>query len=213
MAKVFFGVPIFNLVNPRVFENQHKIIRESTNQIIYSQVVGASVENARQILIDRFLQTDCDYYLTADADIYFLDKENPIDRFVYLMETKKLDILGGLYVYKREPFLPVFRPQELQNLYEEKGEFPENYKFNIPNELFEVTWVGNGFKIVKRKIIEELKKQIKLPNLPMIYKNEYVSEDWAFDQRAKEMGYKVWIDPKVKLGHLGTKIYTVEDYQ
>jgi hypothetical protein len=73
--------------------------------------------------------------------------------------------------------------------------------------------MGNGFKLVKREVIESIKKIIKVPNLPMIYKNEYVSEDWAFDQRAREQGYEIWADPELKLGHVGSYCYTMEDFK
>lgn len=212
MAKIFLGIPIFNLQNPIIIENQKKAIETSSHQVIYSYVVGHSVEHARQVLIDRFLETDCEFYLTMDADIMFLGKDNPIDKFHSLLADDNIDILGGLYFYKRPPCLPVYRPLDLQNIYEKEGMFPINYKFKIPDKVFEVAWVGNGFKMVKRRVIEEIKKMIKVPNLPMIHKGEYISEDWAFDQRAKNLGFKVWIDPTTKLGHAGFHFYTKEDF-
>ncbi|KKM80817.1 hypothetical protein LCGC14_1335930, partial [marine sediment metagenome] len=45
------------------------------------------------------------------------------------------------------------------------------------------------------------------------YKDEYVSEDWAFDQRARELGYSIWADPTIKLGHMGNYVYTLKDYK
>lgn len=211
MAKIFIGLPIFNFINANVKDNHDSFLKNSIHEVHFEQVVGASVEHARSMLIDRFLQTDCDYFLNLDADIIFLNESSfdPIDRLISLNK----DIVGGVYVYKKKPCLPVLRPLDLQKIYEEKFEFPKDYKFDVPKEPFEVHWMGNGFKLVKREVIEKIKETIKIPNLPMIYKKEYVSEDWAFDQRARELGYSVWADPVIKLGHIGTYAYTLEDYK
>jgi hypothetical protein len=211
MAKVFVGLPIFNFINSNIKDNQDSFLKNSQHDIYFEKVVGASVEHARSMLIDRFLKTDCEYFLNLDADIIFLNEDSfdPIDRLISLDK----DIVGGIYVYKKKPCLPVLRPLDLQKLYEEKQEFPKDYKFEIPKEPVEVQWMGNGFKLVKRKVIEDVKKLIKVPNLPMLYMGEYVSEDWAFDQRARELGYSVWADPTIKLGHVGTYAYTLGDYK
>jgi hypothetical protein len=34
--------------------------------------------------------------------------------------------------------------------------------------------------------------------------HNYLSEDWNFCERAIELGFKVWLDPTLMLGHLGT---------
>ncbi len=211
MAKIFIGLPIVIFINSNVKDNQDSFFKNSLHEIHFEKVVGASVEHARSMLIDRFLKTDCEYFLNLDADIIFLDKlgDDPLDRLISLDK----DIVGGIYVYKKKPCLPVLRTLELQKIYEETKSFPDDYKLEIPKEPFEVQWMGNGFKLVKRKVIEKIKETIKVPNLPMIYKDEYVSEDWAFDQRARELGYSVWADPEIKLGHVGTYAYTVEDYK
>jgi len=208
MAKVFIGLPIFNFQDTKVKRNQDNILLNSKHEIVYGEIIGASVEHARQMLINQFLKTDCDYFLNLDADIVFLNNLDVIDE---LIKCDK-DIVGGLYFYKKPPCLPVYRPLDLQEIYEKEGKFPLDYKFNISNDLFEVNWLGNGLKLVKRNVIETIKNKISVPNLPMIYKNEYISEDWAFDQRSRESGFTVWINPKIKLGHLGSYTYKESDF-
>jgi len=39
----------------------------------------------------------------------------------------------------------------------------------------------------------------------------YLSEDWAFCQRAKEAGFKLWVYPGIRVGHYGSYMYTLED--
>jgi len=206
--KVFVALPVFNLINPKVKDNQNGFLH-SKHTVLFNQVVGASPEHARSIMINKFLQTDCEYYFTIDTDIYYLgDYLDVIDRLISLDK----DIVGGLYVYKKSPCLPVFRPIDLQEIYERDGKFPDKYDWIIPNDVFEVKWLGNGFKMVKREVIERIREKIICPNLPMIHKGEYISEDYAMDFRARELGYKIFVDPTIKLGHEGLHIFTREDF-
>ncbi len=39
----------------------------------------------------------------------------------------------------------------------------------------------------------------------------YLSEDWAFCQRARDAGFDCWLDPSIRLGHMGQTMYTLED--
>lgn len=42
---------------------------------------------------------------------------------------------------------------------------------------------------------------------PFIHKEEYLSEDWAFCQRAKDAGFEIWVHGGVKCGHMKKKLY------
>ena len=210
MIKVLFFTPIFNFQSPFIREN-HKFIRDTSKyEIEYLEVVGASVEHAKQIAYKKFLESDCAYFFTVDADIFFYENEkNPID---LLIESEK-DIVGGIYVYKKPPCMPTHRPLDLQEYYETNGKFPDNYKFIIPEDLHEVKWLAGGCMMIKREVIEKLTNEFLVPNLPMIYKGEYLSEDFSFCERAINRGYKIYAEPKIKLGHLGFYTYSLKDYK
>jgi len=114
-------------------------------------------------------------------------------------------------------------------LYPMKG-IPIKYVLNIvPNarqigDLFEVSTSGTGFMLINRKIIQDLFD--KLPELKykdslnlgeqyekhmyalfdtMIDENgHYLSEDWTFCKRVREvLRIPIWVDKTVKLDHLG----------
>jgi len=65
--------------------------------------------------------------------------------------------------------------------------------------------------LIKREVIENLIKEYPVPNLPMIYRGEYISEDFSFCQRSIEKGYKIYADPSIKLGHQGPYLYSLGD--
>ena len=39
----------------------------------------------------------------------------------------------------------------------------------------------------------------------------YGSEDWALCHRAREAGFGIWLDPSIRLGHMGQVMFTLED--
>lgn len=180
----------------------------SQHEIVYVDVIGASVEHAKQIMYKSFLESDCEYFFNVDADIFFFDTGiSPID----ILVSSGKDVIGGLYVYKKQPCLPTHRPLDLQEAYEKDGKFPEDYKFNIPKDVHEVKWLSGGCMLMSKKVIKELTEKHIVPNLPMVYKNEYLSEDFSFCQRAIKEGYKIYADPRINLGHMGNYLYSMKD--
>lgn len=207
--KIFFFTPIFNYQDADIIKNHQQVREMSQYPIEYCVLKGCSVEHGKQIAYKKFLETDCTHFFNVDADIFFMYEDvNPID---LLIEQEK-DIVSGIYVYKRKPCLPTHRPLDLQEMYEKDGKFPDNYKFVIPNELHEIMFSAGGCMLIKREVIEKLVNKYQVPNLPMIYKREYLSEDFAFCKRARDEGYKIWVLPTIKLAHLGNYYYTIDDY-
>jgi hypothetical protein len=47
--------------------------------------------------------------------------------------------------------------------------------------------------------------------MPFIHEGEYLSEDFAFCQRARSCGYKLWADLRVVLRHWGEAGFDVND--
>jgi len=211
--KVLFFTPVFNYQDADIIKN-HQYVREtSQHEIDYLIISKGSVEHNKQIAYREFLKGDYDYFFNVDADIMFLDHEdNPIDVLIKLAEQNKC-LVGGIYVYKKTPALPTFRPLDLQKIYEEKGEFPKDYIFTIPKDPFEVEWLSGGCMMISREILAKLTAKYQVPNIPMIHNKEYLSEDFAFCKRTRDEGYMVLADPRIKLGHVGSYTYKIEDYK
>jgi len=208
MSKVLMTCPVFNFQDTKIRKNHEQIRQMSEHEVDYIEVIGASVEHAKQIMYKKFLEGDYDYLFNVDADIFFFyEDKSPID---ILIEDNK-DIVGGIYVYKKKPCLPTHRTLELQEYYEKNGEFPKDYKFTIPKELHEVRWLSGGCMMIKKDVIKKLTEKYIVPNLPMIYRREYLSEDFSFCQRAREEGYSIFAEPKLRLGHSGNYLYTLQD--
>jgi len=150
MVKVLFGCPIFKFQDLKIRENQKYIRETSIHDVDYLEVVGASVEHAKQIMYKKFLEGNYDYYFNVDADIYFfIEEKNPIDELI----KQNKNIICGLYVYKKIQAKPSHRPLDLQEMYERKGNFPKDYKFIIPKKLHEIMFGAGGCMMIKREVI------------------------------------------------------------
>jgi len=85
------------------------------------------------------------------------------------------------------------------------------------NEPVEVDFLGTGFILIKREVLEKMREA--LPEMQYnnpepkgrytayfhctIEHETYLSEDYYFTNKAKELGFKVWLHPGVFLVHHG----------
>lgn len=96
--------------------------------------------------------------------------------------------------------------------------FPgERIDFNNEAEPRKIRWAATGFMAVHRDVIKALVESLGEPCYPdqpdrfwpmftpMKLGPDYLSEDYAFCQRAIDLGFDVWLDPKSILIHLKLK--------
>ncbi len=179
-----------------------------TNGTIYGDSL---VSRARSIAASEFYRSAADVLLTVDSDILF----DP-DQAIALCEKALAghDIIGGVYMKRDEapqPACPI--PAELV--------MDEN------QPPVQTSYMGTGFTATARRVVEALvplmplcAQASDLPFYPLyqplVVPDDrdgylYLSEDWAFAHRARELGFKCWIDPTVRVGHLSTSVLTMED--
>jgi hypothetical protein len=89
-------------------------------------------------------------------------------------------------------------------------------EFGPEHEPREIRWPATGFMAVHRDVIEALTKSMDVcyPDQPdrfwpmfqpFPFEGNYLSEDYAFGQRARDLGFATWLDPKSILIHLKIK--------
>lgn len=141
-----------------------------------------------------------DYLLFIDDDMVF----EP-DLLLRLVKNNK-DICGVAYHsrggkgdFKESDIMAMAEIKEGKYINLEEDDSPE-YK-----ELFEVYAVGTGVMLIKTEVFLKTKQ----PWFEFTYhptgqcKN---GEDWNFCFKVKESGYKIHLDPTLKIGHLGDNI-------
>lgn len=157
------------------------------------------VQRARNDIVQLALDQEVDDLVFIDCDVDW----NPED-FFKLLEYD-VDVVGGIYPKKGdEEDYPVKALN--QNLtFEENG-------------LVEVEGIATGFLRLTRKALQmvsddsiEYNESHKPKPIKMIFdivvdeKGELISEDIVFCRKWRKLGGKVWLDPSIKLSHVGTK--------
>lgn len=195
----------------------HLLDRQSDCSYVDFTVRGdALVSRARSIVASTFLRSQADVLLTVDSDIWFRAE----DALALCRKTVQHDIIGALYMTRNVQTQPALM---LPN---------EPVTFSPDAKPVEVPYLSTGFMAVTRRVFNRLSESLPLCHkgwndrgadtsfwpfyLPLVVPNEvegnfYLSEDWAFCHRAKEAGFKVWLDPSIRLGHVGSYMYTLED--
>lgn len=117
-----------------------------------------------------------------------------------------LDIVSGIYVTGPEKIVAAHFPDEMG-----RPTFIRSVEFMLHEEPVEVGGVGFGFVAMKRGVFENterpwfLIRRIKWDDVDF-YTN--VGEDYSFCAAAQAAGYKIWIDPKVKVNHHKEAVYS-----
>ena len=180
-------------------------------------VIGdALVSRARSIAASDFLRSDCDVLLTIDTDIWF----RAVDAIKLARKAEEYGIIAALYLTRGLHTQPALMLGD------------ETVVFAADSEPVEVPFASTGFMAVHRRVVEALAPTLPLCHqgwedrgqdtsfrpfyMPYVIPSEaegniYLSEDWAFCQRAKEQGVKVWLDPSIRLGHYANVMLTLED--
>lgn len=151
-------------------------------------------------MANDFLKSDHSHLFWLDADIEFKPED------VAAVWNMEADIGVAAYHLKRtDKPLSAWRQGKLVNLDE------------CPKEPFEVDLAGTGFFCVKREVFEKLSYTAQSYEGPKgrvfaffevpVHNDVLESEDYNFCRKAREAGFKIIMDPKVKLGHVGQYTY------
>lgn len=175
-------------------------------------VAGSSlVTVARNRVVHSFLQGKLSHLFWIDSDIVW----EPTDFLKLLILASQVDVVCGAYPLKNEQCPLAIQHPDL-----------ENFEIN-KHGLVKITGTGLGFTALTRKVVEEL-----VATKPVIYDEAYGyemasvfrldtartadgrlrgrGEDMAFFADVRELGYDVWLDPRVQLGHVGNREYRTD---
>jgi GT2 family glycosyltransferase len=133
-----------------------------------------------------------DYIMWIDSDTMFQpeDFKKLLDRNVDIVSARvKMDPV-------RYSGMPIETDEEGRHRFFTEDDFKKD-------DLIECAWASMAFMLVKKSVFESIE-----PPWFMTTQKEFngrkdilISEDIYFSLRARESGFKVWLDPKIKVGH------------
>ncbi len=179
------------------------VLKDNGISFLIQFVVGSSIiEVARSKVAHEFLKSDCNRLLMIDSDQEWEAK----DAVRLMAMSTQMDVVLGAYPAKRDPPTFLLSPVD--------GEAQANHFGCIP-----INGIGLGFTIVSRDVMEKLAADApqvvfsESPEpIPHIFRCDIVDgvfrgEDMAFFADVRSHGYTVWLDPKIRVGHVGAKNY------
>lgn len=162
---------------------------------------------AREKLMEVALAAGMDFIVMYDDDMML-----PPDMIVKMIEDMEqhpeIDILAGLAFMRSAPHYAVlYTVKEAFDPVRREEYFVNHWVVNYPKEkLVECDAVGFGAVIIRMSMVKKMKKPYFMSTSP-------TGEDILFCVNArKQANARVFMDTRIKLGHLGDPILIDEDY-
>lgn len=181
---------------------------------------GVHVDDARNYVIQAFLQSECTDLFFLDDDLGWQAKD-----FVRVLRAPG-DIVGGTYPHKDDGNSFPFSPGLGERQANEHG-------------LFEMPKIATGFMRIRREVLQALYDDeiakgryfwqsgddagsSSIPAARIVQRgfpdelgledyaegNKYQSGDYILCLKARRLGFKCWLDPEMHFAHCGMKAWT-----
>ncbi len=160
---------------------------------------NSMISHARTFVATAFLKSECTHLFMLDSD----QSWDVRDFLRVLCLATKLEVVGAIYPAKRLPLNFMLMPEAETVATNEYGCIP-------------VKGVGLGFTCVQRKVIEQIAAKsplVKFPDgygpIPHLFRCDDIhegcarGEDMSFFADCKDLGYTMWLDPSINIGHIG----------
>lgn len=201
MKKILIAVPCMNQVPAEFADALARLTSYGLQGYTIGQIfkIGSLIYTSRDDIAKFAIESEADYVMWFDSDMIF--PPDTISRLMVHLQREDVDIVTGLYFRRVQPFSPVlFDKLELRP---EGGVEWTDFK-EIKPELFEVGGCGFGCVLMPTEIFIAVQNKFNQMFTPMFG----VGEDLSFCIRARELGYRIWCEPSIPLGHVGYNVVT-----
>ena len=207
--KLFIGIPAYDgKINIKLAYNIAALMPKALQfgvSVKLGDVSGCSIITmARNQLVHEFLKSDATELLFIDSDVI----ATADDVLRLMAQSGGKDITAGAYPRRSKD------KNFFADLY-----FDENQDLEFDGSLMRLERVGTGFMLIQRHVIEAM--VAAHPEWFYDFKGEqvcgvfdfqnkdgrYLGEDYLFCDRAREHGFKIYIDVDISLPHVGTEAF------
>jgi hypothetical protein len=209
--KVMIGLPSYDYkVSSKLAISLASFCVQATQHGVDVQICNISgcsvVSRVRNLIATDLLNSDCTDLMFIDSDINF-DAEDIFRLMAWNSDPKK-GIVAGVPVARKkgQVYFSTLDTDEDDSIFMDKM------------GLVRAKRVATAFMMIRREVFEKLRDA----HPEWLYHDEkkegdkvicffdfelkdghYIGEDYLFCDRAREQGFEVWIDPTIKLGHMG----------
>ena len=159
-------------------------------------IIRMQVDMARNVLAKKAVEGGYDRVLWVDSDMTF--EPDMMERLAADLDAG-WDVVTGLYFKRTFPLEPV--------IYSHLEEAKADTFWDYPrDQVFQVAGCGFGGVLMRTDVLLGISEP---PFLPFLH----LSEDLSFCVRMAETGRKIACDSRVKLGHMGTIVFSEKLYK
>jgi hypothetical protein len=190
--RLLIAIPSLDLIQAKFTADLLRLVNKLYKDGIDFEVEirsGSMVHAAREYLAWQAIEREFTHVLWLDSDMTF--EPDLVDGLMASGES----FVTAVCAARREPY-PLCIFSSLLNHEQSKWEGP------YPDEPFEVAGCGMACVLMETKILQAVYAAYRTCFTPM---NSY-GEDTAFCLRASGLGFKMYAEPRVKVGHIGQTI-------
>jgi len=196
---ILIAIPTAKYIEVETFKSIYDLIVPPGYTVSFQYFFGYQIDQIRNLIADWVVK-GYDYLFSVDSDIAF----EP-DTLVKLL-SHDCDAVTGLYI-QRKP------GQHILEIYEQNahgGFVNADYATLKDRGLVEIAGAGFGCILIKRAVFTTIGyPQFKYHSA--LSHNDTVSEDVFFCQRARECGFRIWVDTSIKCRHIGMGEFVIDD--
>ncbi len=196
--KILIAVPCMDLVQASFAQSLASLNKVGQCAVAFNAC--SLIYDSRNKLAAKAMKDEFDYVLWLDSDMVF----SP-DILEKLIADDK-DMVSGLYFRRTSPYTPViFKDSKLEDgrlVWSDYTDYPKG-------ELFKVAGAGFGCVLMKTDMIFDMIGKYGDWFTPLYSSGE----DLSFCYRARELGYEIWCDSRIKCGHMSHQMITEDFYE
>lgn len=186
--KILIAIPTLDYIPVQFMECLLKLTQHLNDNDVDFEVkikAGTLVYLAREELTSYALSFGFTHVLWLDSDMIF--NEDVADE---LLDTGK-EFISGIFHARR--------PGHQSCIFKSLTP-PERYKWDeYPNDTFAIAGCGMACTLVKTTVLQEVRKTYGSCFTP----SQMLGEDLAFCKKATDLGFAIWAEPTLRIGHIG----------
>lgn len=192
--KLLIAVPAFDQIPTKFVECLTALLQRLYRDGLSVDVkflTGTLVYAARDKLAIHAITHDYSHVLWLDSDMVFDDE------LLYDLQFAHKDFVSGIARSRRPPYCSC--------LFSDLSAVKRIDDY--PSDTFRVAGCGFACVLIKTDILKAVRERYNTCFLP----TADLGEDLAFCKRASDMGYAIWAEPGVKIGHIGQIVIYPDD--
>lgn len=198
--KLLIAIPTLDYIHADFVKCLTKLIMKLKSDGVRFDVEiisGTLVYSARDKLAKKAVNEGYTHMLWFDSDMIF--NEDVLDDLMFSGNQ----FVTGIYHTRRPPHGScIFKDISLDNISKYMGN-------DYPKNTFEIAGCGFGCVLIDVTIVKDVLMTYGEAFLPI----HGLGEDIAFCQRVHDLGYKMYCEPAVRLGHIGHIAIYPEDHE